>query len=106
MNAILEFIKQPDSVTLRLGGRLDIRAADKCRKACVEAAQFVQPVFVDWDAVEQIDLSALQLLLALGKARQGVEFSFGSDSVRTFLAWSGLTNEFRRDTKGRIGSRR
>ena len=74
--AEIEISRGPAGVCLRLGGRACVPAASRLLRAARDAASARVPVDLDAAAVEWIDGSGLQILLALAVAVRGANQPF------------------------------
>lgn len=79
---------------LRLEGQVDVRCAEDMRMAAIELLAANKPVRVDCSKLTHLDLSVLQILLALrlGLKRHDLYLDEIPESVRTIVQHCGLAD--------------
>jgi anti-anti-sigma regulatory factor len=87
--------RSPSEAILTLGGIVDINSVAEVQHTAIEAALSGTSVRLDWSAVERVDASVLQVLMALraDMARQGKTFETSEigPGLRDYLHTAGLT---------------
>ena len=97
MSDVVEIVESEGGVELRLHGTVDVASAATLYAAACEVSE-LGDVSLAWNDVERIDISAFQILLALGRevTRSGYAWRTGAPSpaVVESLRLSGLTTAF------------
>lgn len=94
----VRIIERHGRPTLSLSGSVDIFVAKELYEAACALLDREEDIAVQWAVVEAVDVSALQILLALqaglrAKGRR-LQFDECSPTIRRFLAVGGLTTGF------------
>lgn len=86
-------LKQPDQATLALSGAVTVADAEALHAAAVALAEHPEVITVDLSGLHDIDLSGLQVLLALARARaeESLIFRGWPPAIRARIELCGLT---------------